>query len=278
MIKDHSFLLEGNRTGILLIHGLTGTPNEMRGLARKFNQQGYTVYSVQLAGHCGTVEDLVKTNWKAWYASVCAGAEKLKQYTDEIFVGGLSMGSLLALNYTIEHPEVKGVLCYSPTFKYDGWSVPLWGKLSAPWILPLVFHLNILRSNILHEAEPYGIYNETLRKRIVNSMNHGDSSEAGLPGNPWHSLYHMQRLSAHVRKNLHKIKTATLCLHAYEDDIAHRKNSQLIYDRVQGPKKLVWLKKSYHMITIDNDRQQVIDESLNFIHTYSVLSQASSAS
>ncbi|ESK39710.1 hypothetical protein P256_01392 [Acinetobacter nectaris CIP 110549] len=271
MITDHSFLLEGNRTGILLIHGLTGTPNEMRGLARKFNQQGYTVYSVQLAGHCGTVEDLVETSWKDWYASVCAGAEKLKQYTDEIFVGGLSMGSLLALNYTIEHPEVKGVLCYSPTFKYDGWSVPLWGKLSAPWILPLVFHLNILRSNILHEAEPYGIYNETLRKRIVNSMNHGDSSEAGLPGNPWHSLYHMQRLSAHVRKNLHKIKAATLCLHAYEDDIAHRKNSQLIYDRVQGPKKLVWLKKSYHMITIDNDRQQVIDESLSFINTYSTV-------
>ncbi|MCF9045583.1 alpha/beta hydrolase [Acinetobacter nectaris] len=271
MITDHSFLLEGNRTGILLIHGLTGTPNEMRGLARKFNQQGYTVYSVQLAGHCGTVEDLVETSWKDWYASVCAGAKKLKQYTDEIFVGGLSMGSLLALNYTIEHPEVKGVLCYSPTFKYDGWSVPLWGKLSAPWILPLVFHLNILRSNILHEAEPYGIYNETLRKRIVNSMNHGDSSEAGLPGNPWHSLYHMQRLSAHVRKNLHKIKAATLCLHAYEDDIAHRKNSQLIYDRVQGPKKLVWLKKSYHMITIDNDRQQVIDESLSFINTYSTV-------
>lgn len=264
MITDHSFLLPGNRTGILLIHGLTGTPNEMRGLARRFHQKGYTVLALQLAGHCGTVEDLVTTTWQDWYKSVCDAAERLKQDVDQIFVAGLSMGALLALNYAIEHP-VSVVMSYSPTFKYDGWSVPLWAKAAAPILLPIGYHLNLFRNTMFDEAEPFGIYNEKLRQRIVHSMQHGDSSEAGLPGNPWHSLYQLQCLSRQVRKNLSSLKAPCLLLHAYDDDVAHRRNSQLIYDKVQGAKRLIWLKKSYHMITIDNDREQVINESLKFI-------------
>lgn len=264
MISDNTFFLSGNRIGILLIHGLTGTPNEMRGIARSFHQAGYSVYGVQLAGHCGDIEDLVQTRWEDWYASVCEAAEKLKQHVDELYVAGLSMGALLALKYASEHP-VKGVISYSPTFKYNGWSIPLWSKVAAPIALPLVYHLNIGRHRTFDEAEPYGIRNEALRARIVNAMNSGDSSEAGLPGNPWHSLYQLQRLSRDVRKNLHKITAPSLSLHAYDDDIAHRRNSQLVYDRVSGAKQLIWLENSYHMITIDNDRKKVIDESLKFI-------------
>ncbi len=264
MIKDNSFFLEGSRTGILLIHGLTGTPNEMRGIAKSCHQTGYSVLAVQLAGHCGTVEDLVETKWEDWFTSICSGAEKLKQHVDEIFVIGLSMGSLLALKYASSYP-VSGVVCYSPTFKFDGWSIPRWSKVLAPIVLPVVSHLNIFRQNAFDEAEPYGIKNEQLRKRIVEAMKGSDSSKAGLPGNPWHSLYQMQRLSKNVRQNLKNITAPTLCLHAFNDDIADRKNSQLIYDHVSGPKKIVWLYESYHMITIDNDRKQVIDESLKFI-------------
>lgn len=267
MIADHSFLLQGNRTGILLIHGLTGTPNEMRGLARRFHQQGYTVMALQLAGHCGTVKDLVNTTWHDWYQNVCDAAEQLKQHVDGLFVAGLSMGALLALNYAVEHP-ILGVISYSPTFKYDGWSIPLWSKLAAPWLLPLGYHLNLFRNTTFDEAEPFGIYNEKLRQRIVHSMQHGDSSEAGLPGNPWHSLYQLQCLSKTLRKRLSRITSPCLLMHAYDDDVAHRKNSQLIYDHVQGPKKLVWLKKSYHMITIDNDREQVVTDTLVFIAQY----------
>ncbi|MHA3053816.1 alpha/beta fold hydrolase [Acinetobacter sp. ANC 4633] len=264
MISDNSFFLSGNRTGILLIHGLTGTPNEMRGIARSFHQAGYSVYGVQLAGHCGDIEDLVQTRWEDWYASVCEGAKKLKQHVDQIYVSGLSMGALLALKYASEHP-VNGVISYSPTFQYDGWSVPLWSKILAPIALPIVYHLNIGRHNTFDEAEPYGICNESLRARIVNAMNSGDSSEAGLPGNPWHSLYQLQRLSRNVRKNLHKITAPSLCLHAYNDDISHRRNSQIVYNQVSGLKQVIWLKNSYHMITIDNDRKQVVEESLSFI-------------
>lgn len=264
MMKDHSFFLKGNRTGILLIHGLTGTPNEMRGIARSFHQAGYSVYGVQLAGHCSDVESLVNTHWEDWFNSVCEAVTLLKQHVDELFVAGLSMGALLALKYASEYP-VSGVISFSPTFQYDGWSVPLWSKVLAPIVLPTISALNICRDKIFNEAEPYGIKNENLRARIVNAMNSGNSAEAGLPGNPWHSLYQLQRLSRNVRKNLYKITSPTLSFHAYEDDVAHRRNSQLVYDHVSGYKQLIWLKNSYHMITIDNDRKQVIEESLEFI-------------
>ncbi len=138
----------------------------------------------------------------------------------------------------------------------------------APIVLPSVHYLNICRNNTFDEAEPYGIKNEVLRSRIVQAMNSGESSEAGLPGNPWHSLFQLQRLSRNVRKNLSNITAPCLLLHAYDDDIAHRRNSELIYAKVKGPKTLIWLYNSYHMITIDNDRKQVIEESIRFIEQY----------
>lgn len=274
MIKDNSFFIEGNRVGVLLIHGLTGTPNEMRSIAKPCQQMGYSILAVQLAGHCGTMQDLVQTQWEDWYSSICKAAEELKKYTDEVFVIGLSMGSLLALKYASEH-RVSGVVCYSPIFKFDGWSIPLWSKILAPVVLPIVSHLNIFKDSAFDETEPYGIKNEQLRMRILEAMKSDDSSKAGLPSNPWHSLYQMQRLSKNVRKNLYKITAPALCLHAFNDDIADKKNSQLIYDKVSGPKQLIWLYESYHMITIDNDRKQVIETSLNFIKKYQQLSPIS---
>ena len=67
MIQNAEYLLEGGRAGVLLIHGLTGTPNEMRLLARGLHQAGFTVYGMQLAGHCGDENDLLQTRWQDWY-------------------------------------------------------------------------------------------------------------------------------------------------------------------------------------------------------------------
>ena len=78
MIQNVEFRLEGGRRGVLLIHGVTGTPTEMRLLGKGLNRAGYSVYGMQLAGHCGDVDDLLKTGWQDWYASVEAAAEKYR--------------------------------------------------------------------------------------------------------------------------------------------------------------------------------------------------------
>ena len=96
-IEDKSLHFPGNRVGILLIHGLGGTPTEMKTTARGFAKAGYTVSCCQLAGHCGTEEDLTETGWRDWLASVEAALDSLHAQCDTVFTGGLSMGAMLAL-------------------------------------------------------------------------------------------------------------------------------------------------------------------------------------
>lgn len=265
MTEQHGFLLPGtSKTGVLLIHGLTGTPNEMRGVARELNQAGHTVCAVQLAGHCGSIDDLIATRWQDWYQSVINAAHKLRQQVDCLVVGGLSMGAVLALKYASEFP-VNGVLAYSATFRYDGWSIPVISRWAAPCLLPLAAFLHLGRHRMFNEKEPYGVCNEVLRRRIAKSMQEEDSAVAGLPGNPWPSLNEMMALSRSVRRALPQVVAPCLVLHAENDDIAHRRNALLIRDRVSGQVDLTLLKNSYHMITIDNDRAELIARTLRFI-------------
>ena len=132
---------------MLLIHGLTGTPTEMRLVARGLHKAGFTVYGMQLAGHCGDVNDLLKTTWQDWYKSVEVAADKLGKSVDHMFVAGLSMGAVLALRLATEQPErVAGVGVYGPTFKYDGWTMPFFARhlsFLLQWLRPIKNLFNI---------------------------------------------------------------------------------------------------------------------------------------
>ncbi|MBR2071216.1 MAG: carboxylesterase, partial [Phascolarctobacterium sp.] len=72
------FLLKGtNKKGVLVIHGYTGTPAEMRLLGDHLHQEGYTVLGVRLPGHGTTPEELNETQWQDWYAVAQEGFERL---------------------------------------------------------------------------------------------------------------------------------------------------------------------------------------------------------
>ncbi|WP_295853278.1 alpha/beta fold hydrolase [uncultured Xylophilus sp.] len=268
-VTPHEFVLPGTgaagRTGVLLVHGLTGTPNEMRLLAKGLHRQGFTVYAVQLAGHCGAVEDLLATRWQDWYASVAAGADRLAPHVDRLVVGGLSMGAVLSLALAQERPrQVAGVCALSTIFRYDGWSMPVYTRLS--FLLPLFRRLGIGRRSVFMEQPPYGIKDEALRKRIVAQMHAGDSAAAGLPGNPWWSVIEMRRLSARVLSRLGSIQAPCLVIHAREDDVSTLGNARAIVQGVrQAPVELVVLEDSYHMITVDRERRTVIATTAAFV-------------
>ena len=263
MIKPTDFYLPGGRSGVLLIHGLTGTPTEMRLVGKGLNRQGFTVYGMQLAGHCGNEEDLLQTGWHDWYASVGAAADRLRKDVDHMFVAGLSMGALLALKLAADRPdEVDGLGLYGTTFVYDGWTIPLIGKLS--FMLPLVVSLGFGHKQKFHECFPYGIKDERIRQRIAGSMLDGDSAAAGLPGNPWPSLAEFYRLSFRVRRQLRQVRTPCLVMHAVDDDVASLKNVRMIVRGVRAPVETVLLENSYHMITVDQERDRVIERSARF--------------
>ena len=266
MIQQTDFFFEGGRSGVLLIHGLTGTPMEMKLLGKGLNRAGFTVHGMQLAGHCGDVEDLLATGWHDWYASVEKAADELRSKVDHLFVGGLSMGALLALKLAAERPEqVCGVGVYGATFRYDGWSIPAVARLS--FLLPLFKKLGIGRNRSFMEAPPYGIRDERLRAQISTAMLGGDSAAAGLPGNPWYSLADMYELAADVRQRLSQVVAPCLVAHASEDDVASIKNAELVMREVSAPVELLLLKDSYHMITIDRERRTLIERSAAFFES-----------
>ena len=265
MIKPTDYYMPGGRSGVLLIHGLTGTPAEMRFVAKGLNRAGFTVYGMQLAGHCGDENDLLKTGWHDWYRSVWEAADRLRKDVDHMFVAGLSMGALLALKLAADRPaEVDGLGLYGTTFVYDGWTIPWLGKLS--FLLPLVVGLGFGHKKKFYECFPYGIKDERIRNRIAGSMLSGDSAAAGLPGNPWPSLAEFYRLSFRVRQQLRSIRTPSLVVHAVDDDVASLKNVRTIMRGIGGPVETVLLENSYHMITVDQERNQVIERSARFFN------------
>src|SRR5258707_15877515 len=93
-VVDRSLFLPGNRVGVLLIHGLGGTPLEVKSIARGLNASGFTVHCCQLAGHCGSEEDLLATDRHDWFRSVEEALTRLEQRCSTIVVGGLSMGAI----------------------------------------------------------------------------------------------------------------------------------------------------------------------------------------
>ena len=124
-VADRSFTFPGGRTGVLLIHGLGGTPIEHRYVATGLARRGYTVSCPQLAGHCGSYADLRATGWKDWYASVETAYRQLCKSCDVVIVGGLSMGAILALHLAAEYgDEIAGTVLFALMLKLNGWGVP----------------------------------------------------------------------------------------------------------------------------------------------------------
>ena len=263
MIKKSDYWMPGGRAGVLLIHGLTGTPAEMRFVAKGLHAKGFTVYGMQLAGHCGNEADLLATGWKDWTASVEDAAAHLSRSVDRMFVGGLSMGALLALHLAARRPrDVQGVALYGTTFRYDGWAIPALARLS--FLLPWACALGVGRHRSFMESFPYGIKDERIRTRISGAMLSGNSAAAGLPGNPWPSLAEFVRLASRVRKELALVQAPCLAVHATQDDIASLRNVEVARKGVSGPFETLLLDDSYHMVTVDKQRDLLIDRSARF--------------
>ena len=261
MITDSSFFHPGGRTGVLLIHGLSGTPTEMKFVGKGLARAGHTVYGMQLAGHCGTDADLVKTGWRDWVASVDTAYEWLRERVDTVIVGGLSMGALLSIDFAARRPDAcGGLLLYSTTIWYDGWNVNRF-----QWLLPLLLKLPFRDWYRFDEEFPYGIKDERLRRRVVAQMQSGDSAAAGLPGLSAPNLRQLRELIAIVKKEVPTVHAPALILHSSDDDITGIRNAIFLQKKLAGPRRTVLLDDCYHMITVDQQRDLVVRLSADFI-------------
>jgi carboxylesterase len=258
---DRSLFVQGGRVGVLLIHGLGGTPVELRFIAQALARAGHTVYCCQLAGHCGTPEELRRSTWREWFASVEAAHDKLAETCDVILAGGLSMGSILALHLAQMRPQtVHGLLLFAPTLKLDGWSMP-WHSMFLQYVRPLPIRLELE----LTEREPYGLKDERVRRIVVASMLSGDAGAAGVFSTPMRSMAHFNSLVAEVKPRLGQVRQPALIVHPRQDDIASLKNAQYLQAHLGGLVDTLVLDNSYHMVTLDQQRHIVAERATSFV-------------
>nr|WP_246548839.1 alpha/beta fold hydrolase [Ancylobacter oerskovii] len=245
----------------MLIHGLGGTPVEMRDIARRLAAAGYTAMCCQLAGHCGTEDDLTATSFEDWYGSALAALHELEKRCSTILVGGLSMGAVLAALVAARQPQrVRGIVMLAPTLTYDGWSIPKYS-----FLLRWVMNTPLVRYYRFEEREPYGLKDERARAMVSYAMRSGNSSEAGLFATPALALRELWRLTTTIKPLLPLIRQRTLVVHARHDDVASLDNAITLQRRLGGVVDTMVLEDSYHLITVDRQRHLVGERVVEFV-------------
>lgn len=258
---DQSIRFDGGPVGILLIHGLGGTPVEMRYVANGLARAGHTVHVPQLGGHCGTIDELRASRWEDWYAAVEREHAMLRETCDLVIVGGLSMGALLALHHAARYPhEVDGTLLYAPCLWLDGWAMPWYGSLAA-----LLKQRSVADFFSFAENEPWGVKDPRMQAIVRQAMASGDSTQAGVATLPGSQMFELRRLVKRVKAEIPRVRQPALVVHPREDDHASLRNLEYLQANLGGPTTGVVLDDSYHIVTIDQQRQVVVDRSVRFI-------------
>lgn len=238
------FKLGSGPIGALMLHGYTSTPENLRALGEHLAAGGIAVHAPLLPGHGTSWQDLATRDARDWAGTAAAALDEMCEGRDQVFVVGLSFGGALALHLAAEHPDrVAGVVTLA-TF--------LESKDPRRFVVPVVRHVIKSVPGVGNDiADPEG--REIVYERV-----------------PTRASQHMLRFVRRVRSELPAVRCPILVLHGRNDHVAHPGIATMVMDRVGSTdKELVWLERSYHVITKDYDRQEVLDRTLEFIKTRS---------
>jgi carboxylesterase len=247
-----SHLFKKGPVGCLLVHGFTGSPNELLELGEYLSKNNITVSLPLLPGHGTYSADLLNYTWRDWFECVKGSYHELIGMCEEVYVAGLSMGGTLALHLAA-HYSVRGVISMSAAIK-----LPTWKKVLAKNL-----------SGIIKFRKKRG--GEDVRDESAKSQ------LASYQRYPLKAVDQLFQLLDHVREDLPEISAPILVLHSKYDNTVPFSNSDLIYHSVGSPdKRKVELEKSYHVITVDFDKQKLKGEVFDFIKSHSTILETKS--
>jgi carboxylesterase len=260
----HVDLIAGEHA-VLLIHGLQGTPTEMLPLARRLHKAGYTVRVPHFKGYGLAVGDGAHaiTPWQEWRSQVLVELRDMKRQYKTVALGGLCMGAVLSLSVAEEaSSEISGLTLLSTTLFYDGWSIP-WYR----FVLPLGYYTPFRYLYRYKGRAPYGIKNAKLQQWIVREVNHKASAIAAAANLSLPAIHEAELLIKSVKRNLSRVTAPALIIHAVEDDVSTPRSADYVVNNVGSHKVIkITLHDSYHMITLDNEREQVADATIGFLN------------
>ncbi|MGE3453472.1 MAG: alpha/beta hydrolase [Kofleriaceae bacterium] len=236
---------------MLLVHGFTGSPFEMRTLGERLAARGLTVACPVLAGHVsGSPHDLDRTRWIDWLATAEAELAALRARCRRVAVVGLSMGGLLALKLARQRSgEVDAVATLAtplwlPTYAQLG--VPVIARAAARWpalaLIPKLGGGSDIR-------DP--------------SMRNLKKSMTVFPVNALMSLLELCR---QVRPEIEHVRVPAFLAHGARDRTVSPTCLDELARRVgSADKRVVRFARSGHVLTLDFEREHLYAELGEFL-------------
>lgn len=240
-LDGNTFSLSGSKdVCVILIHGFTATTVEVKPLANELGKAGYSVICPLLPGHNTSPEDLNTKTWEDWTSSVNMILETALEDFNNVFIGGESMGGLIACILASRHNKIKGLLLFSPALFIPNLNWSKWIKYFRP-IMPKPGR-NRLEENT--EIFPWKGY-------TVN------------PTKAANQLFKLQKI---VKSNLSKIVSPIIIFQGKKDRTINPESSVYIFNHISSnEKKLVSMENSGHCVLIDQEFKEVLINVNTFI-------------
>ncbi|MDP4162186.1 MAG: alpha/beta fold hydrolase [Bacillota bacterium] len=235
-----SFFFKGNEIGILICHGFNGTPQSVRYVGERFASEGFTVFAPRLEGHGTHYHELEACHFNDWINNIYQAYSFLKKSCREVFVIGQSMGGALALNLASLSVPLSGIITINAAL-----SVPSYQS-----------YLTEQTIRFIPEDRP-DIKAENVYEIVYNSV-------------PVAAIKNLLHLLVRTERILSRVSCPALIIKSKEDHVVPPENSDDIYSNISSQlKKSIILENSYHVATMDHDKQKIVDETLIFIKTVS---------
>jgi carboxylesterase len=234
------FEMGAGPVGALLVHGFTGCPQSLKPVGEHLAGNGIKVLGIRLPGHGTTWEDLNSRRGDEWDEAVEAGFQKLEAECEEVFIVTLSFGMSLAIHFDAIHPgRAAGIVSLAGFVMTDD---------------PLRHFTPVMRY-VLKSVPGVG-----------NDIADPEGREICYDRVPVAAAHHMLRAAKRARDSLPRMSAPLLVIHSRNDHTSKPVNAETIYRKAGSPdKEIVWLERSYHVITLDFDKDEVYRRTLEFI-------------
>ncbi|MBL8055493.1 MAG: alpha/beta fold hydrolase [Anaerolineales bacterium] len=240
-LAGETFLWPAGPVGVVLSHGFTATTAEVRPLAQRLHAAGYSVAGPLLPGHGTTPEDLNTRRWPEWVAAVEAAYQALAGQCQRVFLGGESMGAMLALNVASRHPEAAGLLLYAPAIQTTA-------RLRDIALAALASRVQPVRAKPRRAPTPV------------------DPFWQGYDVYPTRALLQFFQLQWETRRLLPRVQPPVLIIQGRLDLTVHPLAGALIEAGIASARQeLHWMERSTHCVVLDEELPRIAELTLAFL-------------